>query len=60
MRSARFSLIIIVLVIILIVTAIILNNCTDKGVDIVNIDKSKPPIDTNRPSVTETASFALG
>ena len=60
MRSARFSMIIIALVIILILTAIISNNCTSEGVDMTNIDKSKPPLDTNRPSVTETATFALG
>ena len=60
MKSARFSIIIIVLAILFIVTATILTSCTPEEVSIVGIDKTKPPIDINRPSATETATFALG
>jgi len=60
MKSARFSIIIIALLILLIVTATVLTNCTREEVSVVGMDKTKSPIDTNRPSVTETATFALG
>ena len=59
MKSARFSIIVIALLL-LIITATILTNCTREEVSVVGMDKSKPPIDTNRPSITETATFALG
>jgi len=60
MKSGRFSFIIIVLVILFFLTAITLNNCTGEEVSVVGVDKTKPPIDLNRTSVTETATFALG
>jgi hypothetical protein len=60
MKSGKFSLIIITLAILFIMTAIIPNNCTGEEVSVVGVDKTKPPIDLNRPSVTETATFALG
>ena len=60
MKSAGFSILIITIAILFIVTATVLNNCTREEVNVVGIDKSKPLIDTNRPSVTETATFALG
>ena len=59
MKSARFSIIVIA-ILLLIITATILTNCTREEVSVVGMDKSKPPIDTNRPSITETATFALG
>jgi len=59
-RDVRFSFIIIVLAVLFIVTALILNNCNGEEVSVVGVDKKKPPIDLNRPSETETATFALG
>ena len=60
MKNARFSMIIIALLILLIVTATILTNCAREELSVMGMDKTIPPIDTNRPSVTETATFALG
>ena len=59
MKSTRFSIIVIA-ILLLIITATILTNCTREEVSVVGMDKSKPPIDTNRPSITETGTFALG
>jgi hypothetical protein len=60
MKSGKFSFIIMALAILFIMTAIILNNCTGEEVSVVGVDKTKPTIDLDRPSVTETATFALG
>lgn len=50
----------IALVIILTVIAAVFSNCTREEVSVVGIDNSIPPLDTNRPSVTEKATFAMG
>jgi hypothetical protein len=60
MRVARFLIIVISLVVVLAALAAILTNCTSEEVIVVGIDRTKPPLDTIRPSVTETATFALG
>jgi hypothetical protein len=60
MKNARFLLIIIGVAILLVATATLFTNCTHEEVSVVGMDNTKPPIDTVRPSVTKTATFALG
>ena len=60
MKSSRVMIIIIVLIMLLTTAVVIFTNNTGEEVSIAGMDKTKPPIDLNRPLVTETATFALG
>jgi hypothetical protein len=60
MKKARFLLIITGLAIFLMAIPTLSTSCTREEVSAVPMDTTKPPIDLNRPSVTETAEFALG
>ena len=59
MKITRIPVVILGLIIMLVLGINFTGSC-NKEVSTVGMDLSKPPLDTNRPSITQTATFALG
>ena len=60
MKNARLPMILIGLVVLLVVPAIIF--ASNDGEEVIDVEKNVkiPPIDLEKPALTETATFALG